>query len=184
MTDRYGATAISDRIDVAVRPYRPTDHREGRHLWAELAAERARQYPLAADEGDGETARGAGFEEYLARIDLAGVWVAEDDDEGVVGLAGLVLRENAGEIWPIVVSEPYRDSGIGTALVRAVIDVARRRGMRALGVSPAVRDTAALHCLHRAGFTALASVELTLDLGRRRLDWQEGMDVAGLPFRY
>ncbi|GGK37779.1 hypothetical protein GCM10010124_33240 [Pilimelia terevasa] len=169
---------------MTVRPYRPTDHREGRHLWAELAEERARQYPLSAADGGGETARGAGFEEYLARIDLAGVWVAEDDDEGVVGLAGLVLREDAGEIWPIVVSEKWRGLGIGTALVDEVVEVARRRQMRALSVSPAVRDTAAMHCLHRAGFTAVASVELSLDLGRRQRDWHDGLELTDLPFRY
>ncbi|HEX5740021.1 MAG TPA: GNAT family N-acetyltransferase [Pilimelia sp.] len=183
MTEGYKTTAVSERLAVSVRPYRPTDHREGRHLWAELAEQRLRQYPARDDGERGETARGAGFEEYLARIDLAGVWVAEEEREGVIGLAGLVLRDDVGEIWPIVVTERLRCRGVGTSLVRQVVRVAQERRMPALHVSPAVRDTGALHLLHRAGFVAMSSVEVTMDLARRQ-EWRDGLRFQDLPFRY
>ncbi|MFL6117367.1 MAG: GNAT family N-acetyltransferase, partial [Catenulispora sp.] len=71
---------------VAVRSYRPSDHSAGRRLWAELAYQHHRMYGNGGDDG------GAGFEEYLTRLDLGGLWVADHADDGVIGLVGLVMR--------------------------------------------------------------------------------------------
>ena len=46
------------------------------------------------------------------------------------------------------------------------------------------RNTAAIRCMHAAGYDALSSVELTIDLGRRAPDWRDGLDFQGLDFRH
>src|SRR5437660_83509 len=103
---------------VAIRGYRPTDHSACRSLWAELTTEHRRLYPGAqpvpaaapatVDEV-GATAvpadtGGAGFEEYLTRLDLSGMWVAQHAEAGVVGFVGLILRGRAGSVDPVVVT--------------------------------------------------------------------------------
>ena len=71
---------------VAVRSYRPSDHSAGRRLWSELTSQHNRMY------GDGSDDGGAGFEEYLTRLDLGGLWVADHADDGVIGLVGEMKR--------------------------------------------------------------------------------------------
>jgi GNAT superfamily N-acetyltransferase len=146
---------------VTVRPYRPSDHSECRGLWAQLIEHRRRLYH---DPRLGGRDPGAGFEEYLTRLDLSGMWVADNDAEGVVGFCGLILDGRAGSIDPVVVANAFRGRGVGRALLTRVADEARRRGLARLTVSPAARDEAALRSLHAAGFTSLASVTLSLDL--------------------
>ena len=146
---------------VTIRPYRPSDHSECRALWAQLIEHRRRLY---GDPRLGGRDPGAGFEEYLTRLDLSGMWVAENDAEGVVGFLGLILDGRAGSVDPVVVASAFRGRGVGRALMTRVADEARRRGLARLSVSPAARDEAALRSLHAAGFTALASVTLSLDL--------------------
>src|SRR4029450_861656 len=67
---------------VTVRSYRPTDHSAGRRLWSELTNQHNLMYGETPDDA------GAGFEEYLTRLDLGGLWVAEHADDGVIGLGG------------------------------------------------------------------------------------------------
>lgn len=146
---------------VTIRPYRPSDHSDCRALWAQLTEHRRR---LHHDPQLGGRDAGAGFEEYLTRLDLSGIWVAEHNEEGVVGFLGLILDGRAGDVDPVVVNAAMRGRGIGRALLGRVADEARRRGLARLIVSPAARDAAALHSLHASGFGTLASVTLTLNL--------------------
>src|SRR6266542_2281446 len=129
MTETLVGARRSDTM--TIRPYRPTDHRACRQLWAELAEEHAVRYeaPPAADPG-------AGFEEYLTRLDIGGMWVADDRTEGVVGFVGLILDGRAGEIDPVVVTTGRRGQGIGRSLLEYVAEQARDRGLRQLTVSP------------------------------------------------
>jgi GNAT superfamily N-acetyltransferase len=149
---------------VTVRPYRPSDHSECRALWAQLIEHRRRLYH---DPRLGGRDPGAGFEEYLTRLDLSGMWVADDDAEGVVGFLGLILDGRAGAVDPVVVADAFRGRGVGRAMLARVADEARRRGLAQLTVSPAARDEAALRSLHAAGFATLTSVTLSLDLRGR-----------------
>jgi GNAT superfamily N-acetyltransferase len=107
---------------------------------------------------------GAGFEEYLTRLDLSGMWVAENDAEGVVGFLGLILDGRTGSVDPVVVANAFRGRGVGRALLARVADEARRRGLARLNVSPSARDEAAVRSLHAAGFATLTSVTLSLEL--------------------
>lgn len=165
---------------VTIRPYRPLDHRSCRDLWAELTRTRSALYgdPIGADPG-------AAFEEYLTRLDLAGIWVAEHPEQGVVGLVGLVLgARRSGDVEPVVVAERLHRRGIGRALLRYVAAEARRRGLTQLSISPDSRNVEAIRCLHAAGYAVLSSVTLTLDLAPRAQAWQDGLDLHALRFQY
>jgi GNAT superfamily N-acetyltransferase len=168
---------------VTVRPYRPSDHGAGRRLWGELTRQHQRLYGGATGRDGGGDDTGAAFEEYLTRLDLSGVWVAEHPDDGVVGLVGLIMRGRVGEVEPVVVSAPHRGRGIGRRLLEHVADEARRRGLSSLTISPASRNVEAIRCLHAAGYDVLSSVELTLDLGERGRQWRDGLELHELRFR-
>ncbi|MFC7547100.1 GNAT family N-acetyltransferase [Plantactinospora sp. GCM10030261] len=161
-----------------VRPYRPTDHQAGRRLWTELVDQHGSLYP-----GPGGSEPGTGFEEYLTRLDLSGVWVADHPEYGVVGLVGLIMDGRAGRVEPVVVDARLRGNGLGRALLDHVAGEARRRGLRELRVTPESRNVDALRCLHAAGFDVLAAVQLSLDLTDRPVDRADGIDLHGLRFR-
>src|SRR6185312_12732025 len=123
---------------VTVRSYRPSDHSAGRRLWSELTNQHNRMYGEPADDG------GAGFEEYLARLDLSGLWVADHADDGVIGMVGLVLHGRAGEVEPVVVTTSHRHKGVGRLLLRHVANEAKKRSMQSLTISPASRNVDAI----------------------------------------
>ncbi len=141
---------------------------------------------LYADPGAGGADPGAGFEEYLTRLDLAGIWLAERtrSDEGVVGLVGLVMEGRAARVEPLIVARHRRDEGVGLALLEFVAGQARRRELTHLTVSPAARDVEAIRWYHGAGFTNLATVTLTLAVTDRRQTWRDGVDLHDLRFSY
>jgi GNAT superfamily N-acetyltransferase len=138
----------------------------------------------ALPENTGPPDPGAGFEEYLTRLDLSGMWVAQHRDDGVVGFVGLLLQGRAGAVDPVVVASQRRGEGIGRALLEHVADQARRRGLRELSVSPALRNVEAIHCLFRAGYDTVSSVTLTLDLTGRQRPAGESLDLHGVRLRY
>jgi GNAT superfamily N-acetyltransferase len=167
---------------VTIRPYRPLDHRACRELWAELVRTKRELYH---DPTIGGADPGAGFEEYLTRLDLAGIWVGEHRDDGVVGLVGLVLGGvRTGQVEPLVVAQAWRDRGIGRALLQYAATEARRRELSQISISPDSRNVEAIRCLHAAGYDVLSSITLTMDLAPRGHSWQEGLEVHELGFSY
>jgi GNAT superfamily N-acetyltransferase len=167
--------------EAKIRPYRPTDHGAARSLWVELTEQHRELYD---DPGFGGPDPGAAFDEHLTRLDLSGLWVAEDADELVIGLVGLVLKGRAGEVEPIVVTRSHRGQGVGRALLAHVAERARERGLGYLTISPTSRNEAALRSFHAAGYGVLSAVQLTLDLGKRGHQWQDGLGLRELNFRY
>lgn len=181
MTEAATRTAASLAAPVTIRPYRPLDHRACRELWAEFIRTRRDLYDDPTVDND----PGAGFEEYLTRLDIAGIWVADHTEEGVVGLIGLVLGgRRGGAVEPVVVAEQSRGRGTGRALLQHVAGEAKRRGMTALSISPDARNVEAIRCLHSAGFDVLASVILTMDLAPAGHTWRDGIDLNELRFSY
>lgn len=166
--------------DVAVRPYRPADHAAGRGLWVELTEQHRALYD---DPGFGGADPGAAFEDYLTRLDLSGVWVADDSRNGVIGLIGLIMNGRHGEVEPVVVSAAHRGRGVGRLLLGHVAEEARRRRLARLTVKPELRNVEALHCLRAAGYDVVSAVELTLDLAPRQHAWRDGVDLDRLMFR-
>ena len=134
--------------------------------------------------GDGDGDSGAGFEEYLTRLDLGGLWVADHADDDVIGMVGLVVRGRAGEVEPVVVTVSHRHKGVGRTLLRHVAGEARKRNMQSLTISPASRNVDAIRSLHAAGYDVVSSIELTMDLDRHAHEWQQdGLQLHELPFR-
>lgn len=179
MTETLAHTRRTESM--TIRAYRPTDHRDCRRLWAELTEE---HWALYDEPAVGGADPGAAFEEYLTRLDLSGMWVADDPTAGVVGMVGLILAGRGGEVEPVVVTTDRRGEGIGRALLGHVADQARRRGLRQLTISPAARNVDAIRCLHAAGYDALARVTLGIELNGRAHTWRDGLDVHDLRFRY
>lgn len=167
-------------MSVSIRAYRPTDHLVCRGLWAELTETRRTLYD-EPDRGNGDG--GAGFEEYLTRLNLSGMWVAEHSEDGVIGLVGLILNGRAGEVYPVVVSRRHRGRGVGRALLAHVLEQARKRSLRQLQVVPDSRNLAAIRALHAAGYHTLAAVRLTLDLSGNSPKGDE-IQLHGLQFHY
>lgn len=124
---------------------------------------------------------GAAFEEYLTQLNLSGMWVAVDEDV-VVGFTGLLVRQRHGEVDPLVVTIDRRNSGIGSQLLTAVAEQARTRRLEYLTIRPTARNLAGIHCAHEAGFTVLSEVTLRQDFSGR--DWQDGVELRGLSFKY
>jgi GNAT superfamily N-acetyltransferase len=163
---------------VTVRSYRPSDHSAGRRLWSELTRQHHQMY------GDLDDDSGAGFEEYLTRLDLSGLWVADHADDGVIGMVGLVMRGRAGEVEPVVVTTSHRHKGVGRKLLRHVASEAKKRNMLSLTISPASRNIDAIRSLHAAGYDVVSSIELTMDLDRHSHEWQQdGLELHELQFR-
>ncbi len=168
--------------EAAIRSYRPADHSAARALWVEFVEQHRELYGTPQTAGD----PGAAFEEYLTRLDLSGLWVAEDPSDGVVGLIGLIMRGRVGEVEPIVVSAAHRGSGIGRALLDHVAEQARKRSLARLTITPESRNVSALRSLHAAGYDVLSAVELSLDLrdgsgGGRSVG--DDIELMGLRFR-
>jgi GNAT superfamily N-acetyltransferase len=180
--ERMTETLVGERAGtVTVRPYRPTDHRACRQLWAELTEEHDERYE---DVGQRWSDPGALFEEYLTRLDLAGMWVADDEAAGVIGFVGLILDGRVGEVAPVVVTAARRGEGIGRALLEYVAGQARKRGLRRLKISPPTRNVEAIRCLHAAGYDVLGSVTLTMELAGPNHEWRDGVDLHDVRFRY
>ncbi|QSB14872.1 GNAT family N-acetyltransferase [Natronosporangium hydrolyticum] len=166
-------------MSVSIRAYRPADHNRCRGLWAELTE---LQRDLYDEPGRNDADPGAGFEDYLTRLDLSGMWVAEHSEAGVIGLIGLILSGRAGEVYPVVVTEPYRNQGVGTALLAHVAEEARRRSLKRLLVMPESRNLAAIKTLHRVGYDTMAAVRLTMELSGKPSNSDE-IVIHDLPFR-
>lgn len=177
MAEIAAATGIAALTKV--RSFRPTDHRECRDLWAELTEQERYLYDNPSIGGSDP---GAGFEQYLARLELSGMWVADHAEAGVIGFVGLIQHERRGEVEPIVVDSRYRGGGVGRALLDRVSTEAKRRHLRQLSVSPSTRNREAIHAFHRAGYEVLAHLTVTLDLTGQ--EWRDGVDLHGLRFRY
>ena len=168
-------------MNVVVRAYRPTDYEACRALWAELTQ---RHRDIYEDPTIGGDDPGRGFDEYLARPGLAGMWVAETEGR-VVGLAGLLVQGEEGEVEPVVVTAGQRSQGIGRLLVERAVEEARVRGVRFLGVRPVARNVEAISFFVEQGFTLLGHVDLFQDLepGTQR-EWKDGIAIHGHGLRY
>jgi GNAT superfamily N-acetyltransferase len=168
-------------MNVVVRAYRPTDYEACRALWAELTQRHRDVYEDPTIGGDDP---GRGFDQYLARPDLAGMWVAEVEGQ-VAGLAGLLGGGEEAEVEPVVVAAPHRSQGIGRLLVERAVEEARVRGVRFLGVRPVARNVEAISFFVEQGFRLLGYVDLFQDLAPASArEWKDGITIHGHVLRY
>jgi len=178
MTDGQRDSRV--RPDVVIRDYAGSDYAACRSLWTELTEYHRRLY---ADPSVGGDDPGAGFDDYLAMPQRAGLWVADLDGD-TVGMTGLLDRGANGEVEPVIVAEAARAQGIGRLLIDRAVEEGRGRGYDYLAIRPVARNVAAIWRFHAAGFRTLGGhIDLTMDLAPRRHEWMPGQTLHGLDFR-
>ena len=166
--------------NLSIRQYRPSDIEHCRGLWKELVEHHRAIY---SDPTIGGESPEDYFDKHLENIGYERIWVAEYDNK-VVGLAGLVVKGNEGEIDPIVVSSRLRGNGIGTAFVGFIIEEARKLDLKYLNVRPVARNIDAIAFYHRNGFKGIGQIELFMELNPRPEKWVDDIDLFGYSFIY
>jgi GNAT superfamily N-acetyltransferase len=79
-------------------------------------------------------------------------------DGRIIGFCTLVVRDclwlqgDVGYLCDLVVDQEHRGSGVGTALVERVIEIARQRGCRRVDLDSGFHRTAAHQFYERRGF--------------------------------
>ena len=168
-------------MDIRIREYREQDFESCRELWRELTQ---RHRDIYFDPSIGGDDPGVAFEEYLKKPNLAGIWVAEQDDL-VLGMAGLLTDGNEAEIEPIVVRSDHRSRGIGSLLLERLKSEAKARGAGYLSIKPVARNIEAIQCFYRAGFSLLGHIDMFMDLSDGNdQGWLDGVTIHGNTFRY
>ena len=84
-------------------------------------------------------------------------------DDEVIGFGQLMRWGMRGEICNLVVTERWRSKGIGSAIIRRLIGVAREQGMHDVEIGAAESNPHAVKLYRRLGFRDDRRV--TLDLG-------------------
>jgi GNAT superfamily N-acetyltransferase len=167
--------------DISIRPYRVDDLETCRGLWRELTQ---RHRDIYEDQTIGGDDPGLEVDEHLRHPHLAGVWLAERDAT-VLGLAGLLVEGDGGEVEPIVVTAAARSQGIGRMLLAHAIEEARGRGVRFLSIRPVARNIEAIELFHETGFRTLGHLDMFMDLANTPpRNWRPGITVHGREFSF
>lgn len=168
-------------MDILVREYIDQDFESCRQLWRELTQ---RHRDIYFDQSIGGNDPGSAFDEYLKKVNLAGLWVVEQDHH-ILGMAGLLLDGNDAEIEPIVVRSDHRSQGIGSRLIERLKVEAQRHGVVYLSIKPVARNVEAIQCFHRAGFSLLGHLDMFLELSDGNdEEWKTGVTIHNYEFRY
>jgi GNAT superfamily N-acetyltransferase len=167
-------------MDATIRAYRDDDLAACRDLWRELTQ---RHRDIYDDQTIGGDDPGMEFDGHIARPHLAAVWVAERAG-AVVGLCGLLIDGEQGEVEPVVVTARERSKGVGRRLLACAIDEARARGVRFLSIRPVARNVEALQLFHECGFRTLGHVDMFMYLGEEPRAWKRGLSLHGRWFSY
>jgi GNAT superfamily N-acetyltransferase len=158
-------------VATIIRPAEPRDLQALGRLGASLMRTHYAFDPprfLAPDAG-----AEAGYAAFLSsqlHAEDAVVIVAEIDGgvagyvyAGVEPLSWKELRDEAGFVHDLLVSDEARNSGIGKQLLDAAIDWLKQRGMPRVVLWTAARNTGAQHLFERRGFRS-TMIEMTLEL--------------------
>ncbi len=117
----------------------------------------------------------AGYEDYYAPFSvdeeafrfMSAIWDDDLDASRVAlvdgepaGICKLAIRGDRGWIAGIGISLSRRGQGVGEELMRAVIDVARKRGLRELWLEVLVQNEPALRLYEKLGFEHVRELEV------------------------
>ena len=164
--------------EVLVRKYLPADRESCRDLWRELTEWHRQIYQ---DPSIGGAHPEDYFDRHLARVGADHLWVAVLDFR-VVGLVGLAVKEEEAEIEPLIVSQPYRQMGMGKRLLETVIGEARKLEVRFLSVKPVARNVEAIGFFHKQGFRNVGHIELFIDFSDQ--EWKKRLNLFNLQFNF
>ena len=165
--------------DVVIRSYEPGDLEGCRRLWHALTQHHRDIYedPRIGGENPGRY-----FDEYLKHPKYSASWVAVRGQE-IVGLTGLLVDGDEGEVEPVVVAPPHRRQGIGRLLLDFAIEQAREQGLGSVKIRPVARNAEAMRHFHAAGFQVLGHVEMFQSLRLTTQAWEPGITIHDLDFR-
>lgn len=164
-----------------IRKYKSSDIESCRDLWAELTQ---RHRDIYKDKTIGGDNPGEIFDSYRNNEKLYGPWVAEIN-KSVVGLTGLLIEGEEAEIEPVVVSDQYRNKGIGKALIEHAIGEAKKLKIRFLSVKPVARNVEAISFFVEAGFNIMGHIDLFQDLSANlEREWKTGIIIHGNELKY
>jgi len=121
------------------------------------------------------------FDRHLAEVGPNQLWVAVRDSQ-VVGLIGLIVKGEEAEIEPLIVNKDSRHKGIGSKLIKTVVDEAHNMGIRFLNVRPVARNAETIRFLYEQGFQTIGRIELSLDFSDH--EWKPGPSLFGRRFNY
>ncbi|MGC1121823.1 MAG: GNAT family N-acetyltransferase [Candidatus Methanofastidiosia archaeon] len=170
---------MNNKAKAKIRPYIPDDLEECRTLWEELTQHHREIYNDTSIGGDNP---GMFFDKHLADVGADRIWVAEFSGE-VVGMAGLIIKDQEAVIEPVVVSPEYRSRGIGRALVARAVQEAQTLGVSYVSVKPVARNVQALSFFHECGFQIVGHIDLFMDLSISG-KWKEGLSLFEHDFKY
>lgn len=165
-------------MSVNIRKFAESDRQDCRSLWRELAEWHREIYQ---DQQIGGNTPEDFFDRHLSIVGPERIWVAELGSK-IVGLVGLVVKDDEAEIEPIIVSRPNRNRGIGSQLVRTVVSEAKRIGVKYLDVSPLARNSKTIGFFWKLGFVNIGHINLFVDFKNR--SWKSGIDLFGYSFNY
>jgi len=164
---------------VEIRLYRESDVDPCRELWLELTLVHRSIYK---DSTIGGNDPGTSFEKHVALAGSDRIWVAEVQGR-VVGMVGLMLREEEAEVEPLVVTEAHREKGIGRALLHHSVEEARKMDIKYLCVKPVATNTEAISFFHHSGFGTVGHIQLFMDL-KGKGKWISDLEIFGYRFDY
>jgi ribosomal protein S18 acetylase RimI-like enzyme len=131
-------------MEFTVRPAVPGDARAMAELFAAVAQERD---GIATEPPVDVSQRTAQFAASAAASAVA------DADGAIVGMIHVeASRHGFGEL-AMLVGRDWRGRGVGSALVRAAIDLARARGLHKLGLEVFPHNAAGIALYRKSGFT-------------------------------
>lgn len=164
-----------------IRGYQPRDYDMCRALWSELTEHHREIYD---DPNIGGGDPGQGFEAYIANPKRRASWVVEIQGQ-IVALAGLLVDGEEAEIEPVVVSSRYRLRGIGTMIVRHVVEQARSMHVRYVSVRPVARNKKAISFFVKLSFDLFGHFQLFQDVSSApRSKWKSGISIHGHKLGY
>ena len=101
-------------MKVTIRNYQELDREECRFLWRQPVEW---HHEIHNDSQIGGKNPESYFDQHLSCGGNQRLWVALYDNK-IVGLIGLVVKDDEAEIEPVVVSKDYRSKSIGKQLVK------------------------------------------------------------------
>ncbi|MCD8307301.1 MAG: ribosomal protein S18-alanine N-acetyltransferase [Clostridia bacterium] len=81
--------------------------------------------------------------------------VSTEEDGEITGYAGITIAADEADIQNIAVSEPYRNSGVGTALLENLLAKAKDKGVKKVFLEVRVSNSAAMSLYLKTGFVGV-----------------------------
>jgi GNAT superfamily N-acetyltransferase len=130
--------------NVNVRQYMASDKTQCRDLWRELTGWHRYIYN---DPINGGPSPEDYFDKHLANVGADNLWVATYKYL-VIGLVGIIIKDNEAYVEPLIVNQRYRHRGVGTQLLKSVIAEVQRLAIRFLNFNPVARNINAMQFFH------------------------------------